>query len=83
MAGLDEQTVLGIAKALFMDRWHLLTLTEVVRHDIRPDEDGRLLLPPELDSQMRQQAFDFVLRHIPEAYHVALFQARRQWTDMQ
>ena len=75
--------VLAIAKAMFMNRLHVLRLTEVVRHQIRPNEDGVMLLPPELDEEMRKQAFDFVLTMMPEEFRVDLLQHRQQWLTVQ
>jgi hypothetical protein len=61
-----EQAMVGVAHALFMNRLHVLRLTEVVRLGIRPDnEDGNMLLPENLDFEMRQQAIDFVLTCFP------------------
>jgi hypothetical protein len=50
----SEKYLLAIARALYITRVHLLTLTEVVRHRVQPDEDGLLRLPPELDEEMRE-----------------------------
>ena len=75
--------VLAVAKAMFMNRLHVLRLTEVVRHQIRPNEDGVMLLPPELDEEMRKQAFDFVLTMMPEEFRVDLLQMRQQWLTVQ
>ena len=33
----QEEMFLGIANALFMNRLHVLPLTEIVRHGIRPN----------------------------------------------
>jgi hypothetical protein len=75
--------VLAVAKAMFMNRLHVLRLTEVVRHQIRPNEEGVMLLPPELDEEMRKQAFDFVLTMMPEEFRVDLLQHRQQWLTVQ
>ena len=61
-----QHVFLGIARGLFMNRLHVLRLTEVVRLGIRPNEDGVLLLPPELDEEMKKQAFDYILATFPE-----------------
>jgi hypothetical protein len=74
---------LGIARALFMNRLHVLRLTEVVRHGIRPNDEGVMLLPPELDAEMRKQAFDFVLATFPEELHLELHQVRSSWLNVQ
>lgn len=74
---------LAVARALYSTRLHLLRLTEVVRNGIRPNDEGILLLPPELDEQMQQQAFDFVLAMYPTDLHVALHAAKRTWLQVQ
>jgi hypothetical protein len=83
MAPLDpqmERVLLAIAHALFMNRVHLLRLTEIVRLGIRPNpEDGNMILPVELDSEMRQQAVDFVLTCFPEELSVLINQAKADW----
>ncbi|MSP15577.1 MAG: hypothetical protein EXR73_03000 [Myxococcales bacterium] len=75
--------LLGIARALFMDRLHLLRLTEVVRNQIRPNDEGVMLLPPELDEEMRRQAFDFVLATFPDDYHLDIHHHRSSWLNVQ
>jgi hypothetical protein len=74
---------MSMAKALFSERLHLLRLTEIVRHAIRPNEDGLMLLPDDIDKEMRKQAFDFVLAMMPEEYHVELLTLRTSWTTPQ
>ena len=75
-----ERTLLGIAHALFINRLHLLRLTEVVRHGITPDrEDGTMQLPAHLDREVQQQAIDFVLTCFPEEMAAAIHQAKREW----
>lgn len=83
MVDRNRAVFLGIARALFMNRLHVLRLTEVVRHQIRPNEDGVMLLPPELDEEMKRQAFDFVLATFPEEFHLELHQARSSWLNVQ
>jgi hypothetical protein len=83
MAPLDphmEAMFLGIAHALFMNRLHVLRLTEVVRLGIRPSpDDGTMTLPPELDGEMKQQAIDYVLTCFPEEFSVLIHQAKTDW----
>ncbi|MBT8495288.1 MAG: hypothetical protein KJO07_19735, partial [Deltaproteobacteria bacterium] len=56
-----ERTVVGIAHALFINRLHVLRLTEVVRLGIKPSsEDENMVIPPELDDELKQQAIDYV-----------------------
>jgi hypothetical protein len=83
MASLDpatERVFLAVAHALFMNRLHLLRLTEVVRHGIKPDpEDGNMELPPELDEEMKQQAIDYVLTCFPQELTILINQAKTDW----
>jgi hypothetical protein len=75
-----ERMLLGIAHALFINRLHLLRLTEVVRHGIRPDgEDGTMQLPASLDREVQQQAIDFVLTCFPAEMAPLINQAKREW----
>ena len=75
-----EQVLLGIAHALFMNRLHVLRLTEVVRHGIKPDrEDGTMQLPAALDRECKQQAIDFVLTCFPEEMAPLINQAKKEW----
>jgi hypothetical protein len=78
----DEQLILGLARAIFMNRLHLLRLTEVVRLQIRPKDDGIMTLPEELDDQMIEQAFNFVLTCFPKEHHAQIHQARRAWLEL-
>jgi hypothetical protein len=82
-ADRNRAAIVAIARAFFMTRLHLLRLTEVVRLQIRPNEEGVMLLPPELDEEMRKQSFDFVLATFPEEYHLELVQARSTWLNVQ
>ena len=72
-----------MARAMFLNRLHLLRLTEVVRHGIRPNEEGVLLLPDKLDKEMKEQAWEFVIAMIPEEYHMAVVRNRAQWMQVQ
>jgi len=75
-----ERIFVGIAHALFMNRLHVLRLTEIVRDEIRPDsEDGAMELPPGVDEELRQQALDYVLMCLPEELMPAVLQAKRDW----
>ena len=61
-----EELFLGIAHALFVNRLHVLRLTEVVRLGIRPDpHDQNMEVPQEVDRELIQQAFAYVQRHFP------------------
>ena len=75
-----ERTVVAIAHALFVNRLHVLRLTEVVRLGIRPDEsDGNnFTLPDGLDAEMRQQSVDYVLTCLPE-YAKAINEEKTNW----
>ncbi len=83
MANLEpnvERLLLAVAHALYMNRLHLLRLTEVVRHGIRPNpEDGVMELPASLDDQMKQQAIDFVLTCFPPEMSMVINQQKADW----
>jgi hypothetical protein len=75
-----ERMLTQVAHALFINRLHVLRLTEVVRLGIRPNaEDGNMDLPPGLDGEMKQQAIDYVLTYMPEELHPAIHQAKADW----
>ena len=80
---MNEKYLLCIAHALYSTRLHLLTLTEVVRHEIKPDEDGLMRLPPELDDEMRDLAFDYLLALFPPEFHPNLLAERNKWMTQQ
>ena len=81
---LEEDVIVGLARGLFMSRLHLLRLTEVVRHGIRPSQkDGIMTVPADLDLQLVEQAFNFVLTCFPKEYHAQIHQARRGWLELQ
>lgn len=49
MDPIFERTVVAIAHALFINRLHVLRLTEVVRLGIKPDSsDGEMVIPETL-----------------------------------
>ena len=74
------RVLLGIAHALFMNRLHLLRLTEIVRLGIKPDrDDGTLQVPAELDRELRQQALNYVLTCFPREFHEAIDSAKSDW----
>lgn len=75
-----ERTVVAIAHALFMNRLHVLRLTEVVRLGIKPDKENsnNFTLPDGLDAEMRQQSVDYVLTCLPE-YAQAINEAKTNW----
>jgi hypothetical protein len=83
MSTLDpslESLFLSIAHALFMNRLHLLRLTEIVRLKIQPDkEDGNLQVPPDLDRELRQQAVDYVLTCFPREFGELINQVKADW----
>lgn len=75
-----ERVLAGIAHALFMNRLHLLRLTEIVRLGIRPNkEDGNMIVPPELDDELKQQAVDYVLTCFPEEIADVIHRAKADW----
>ncbi len=83
MAALDpavEELFLGIAHALFVNRLHVLRLTEVVRLGIKPDpHDQNMEVPKDIDGELLQQAFAYVSRHFPSSFGGKLEQAKARW----
>lgn len=75
-----ERALLGIAHAMFLNRLHVLRLTEIVRLGVRPDkEDGTMNLPEHMDRELQQQAIDFVLANFPREMSAAINQAKKDW----
>jgi hypothetical protein len=84
MDDLIERTMLGVAHALFMNRLHLLRLTEVVRLGIRPSpDDGNMELPGKLDAELKQQAIDYILTCFPPEYAPTISAASADWVRLQ
>jgi hypothetical protein len=83
MAPGIEELFLGIAHALFVNRLHVLRLTEIVRLGIRPDpDDQNMEVPPELDRDLIQQAFSYVLHHFPQAFSGKIEAAKARWVRL-
>ncbi len=75
-----EELFLGIAHALFVNRLHVLRLTEVVRLGIRPDpHDQNMEVPDEVDRELIQQAFAYVQRHFPGTFSSKIEAAKARW----
>ena len=83
MAAMDpvqEELILGIAYALFMNRLHVLRLTEIVRLNIRPSaDDMNMEVPDTLDRELSQAAVDYVLKCFPPSFHKKIQAAAPQW----
>jgi hypothetical protein len=83
MAAIDpayEELFLGIAHALFVNRLHVLRLTEVVRLGIKPDpHDQNMEVPEAIDHELIQQAFAYVQRHFPPAFTPKIESAKARW----
>jgi hypothetical protein len=82
MAALDpthEELFLGIAHALFMNRLHVLRLTEVVRLGIRPGADDLMEVPDSLDEELIQQSFAYVQKCFPADFAKKLDAAKARW----
>jgi hypothetical protein len=78
-----EELFLGIAHALFVNRLHVLRLTEVVRLGITPDPaDQNMEVPPEVDRELIQQAFAYVARHFPPAFAGRIEAAKARWVSL-
>ena len=84
MEDLQDRVIVGIAHALFMNRLHLLRLTEVVRLGIRPDPtDGNMALDDKLDDEVKQQAIDYVLTCFPAEHAPVISAASAGWLRLQ
>ena len=78
-----EELFLGIAHALFVNRLHVLRLTEIVRLGIKPDDDDQNLeVPPEIDRDLIQQAFAYVTHHFPQSFSGKLEAAKARWVRL-
>ena len=86
MAAMDpglEEILLGIAHALFVNRLHVLRLTEVVRLGIKPDpHDQNMEVPEEIDRELLQQAFAYVVRHFPQSFAGKIEAAKARWARL-
>ncbi|MBK9032450.1 MAG: hypothetical protein IPL61_14265 [Myxococcales bacterium] len=86
MSALDstqEELFLGIAYALFMNRLHVLRLTEVVRLGVRPNaEDGNMDVPDPLDAELKQQAVEYVIKCFPASFTKKLRGAADHWLSL-
>jgi len=75
-----EEMFLGIAHALFVNRLHVLRLTEIVRLGIRPDpNDQNMEVPAEVDRELISQAFAYVQRHFPPGFSGKIDAAKARW----
>jgi hypothetical protein len=78
-----EELFLGIAHALFVNRLHVLRLTEIVRLGIRPDpNDQNMVVPQDVDRELINQAFAYVLRHFPQAFSGKIEVAKARWISL-
>ena len=86
MATMDpthEELFLGIAYALFMNRLHVLRLTEVVRHNIRPNtEDQNMEVPEAIDRELVQQSVDYVLKCFPASFGKTIAKHKGHWVEL-
>ena len=86
MAALDpvqEEIYLGIAHALFVNRLHVLRLTEVVRLGIKPDpHDQNMEVPQEIDRELINQAHAYVQRHFPQSFAPKIEAAKARWVRL-
>lgn len=79
MESMQDRMWLGVAHALFMNRLHVLRLTEIVRLGVKPDDEGIMDIPLELDDELRRQAIDFVLMCFPSEFQVQIHEAKTDW----
>jgi hypothetical protein len=78
-----EELFLGIAHALFVNRLHVLRLTEVVRLGIRPDpNDQNMEVPLDVDRELISQAIAYVQRHFPSAFSPKIDAAKARWITL-
>ncbi len=86
MAAIDpavEELFVGIAHALFVNRLHVLRLTEVVRLGIKPDpHDQNMEVPPDIDKELINQAFAYVQRHFPPTFATKIETAKARWVRL-
>lgn len=79
----QEELFVGIAYALFMNRLHVLRLTEVVRLGIRPNsDDGNMDVPDPLDAELKQQAVEYVIKCFPAGFTKRLRAAADHWLSL-
>jgi len=78
-----EEVFLGVAHALFMNRLHVLRLTEIVRLGVRPNpEDGNMEVPEGLDHELQEQAFAYVLKCFPPRFAPQIQGAKDHWLSL-
>jgi hypothetical protein len=78
-----EELFLGVAYALFMNRLHVLRLTEIVRLGVRPNaEDGNMEVPDELDKDLQEQAVAYVLKSFPPSFAAKINAAKAHWLTL-
>jgi hypothetical protein len=78
-----EELFLGVAHALFMNRLHVLRLTEIVRLQIRPaPDDGNMEVPPQLDKDLQEQAVAYVLKCLPPTFASKIQAAKAHWLTL-
>ena len=79
----QEELFLGIAYALFMNRLHVLRLTEIVRLGVRPNsDDGYMDVPEPLDRELKQQASAYVLKCFPDSFASKLRESVKHWLSL-
>lgn len=80
---VHEEMFLGIAYALFMNRLHVLRLTEIVRLGVRPNaEDGNMDVPEPLDRELKQQAVAYVIKCFPDHFSKKLAASADHWLSL-
>jgi hypothetical protein len=68
---------------LFVNRLHVLRLTEIVRLGVRPDpQDQNMEVPPEVDRDLIQQAFAYVMHHFPPSFSGKIEGAKARWVRL-
>jgi hypothetical protein len=78
-----EELFLGVAHALFMNRLHVLRLTEIVRLGVRPNpEDGNMEVPEKLDKDLQDQAVAYVLKCFPPNFAPKIQAVKAHWLTL-
>ena len=83
MDPVHEELFLGVAHALFMNRLHVLRLTEIVRLQIRPaPDDGNMEVPEKLDKDLQEQAVAYVIKCFPATWTAKIQAAKAHWLTL-
>jgi hypothetical protein len=85
MSALDstQEELFSASPTRSSNRLHVLRLTEVVRHGIRPNaDDGNMEVPDPLDGELKQQAVEYVIKCFPATFGKRLRAAADTWLSL-